>query len=507
MPTTIRDLLADPGLGLGLLVDGDLDREVRWVHVTELADASPYLVGDELILTAGIWRGRGTSALDFVRALETRSVAGLGYGLLDADEAVPPALVRACRQESVPLLVVPVTTPFVAISQWFVERLAADRERDLRATLRLTADLLAAAEDDSAPDALAAVARVLRRSTGHTIWIADAEGALLAHAGAAPDLAARRRAVAAVADGTGVEGWRLHPVGAGREPDAVIAVADDDDGDDLAARSRVDAARPVVGLVLARERAVRESERRLAGEVVSLVLGRQVEAAAARMRSYGLDPDAPLLALVCAVTDREHALDSSESWLRETRLDGVVALRGDELMLVVDGRVLDARSAVPAATDLARRVSAVSVGTGAVADDVTDLRRSLIQARQACELGRRRGGGAVVSHALTGSHSLLLALQDQDVLDAFRESLMAPLEEYDARHGASLVTTLREFLETGGRWQETADLLHVHVNTLRNRLERVESLTGRRLDVTPDRVDLWLALQAASAGTSSSSVD
>jgi hypothetical protein len=345
---------------------------------------------------------------------------------------------------------------------------------------------------------------VLRRSTGHAIWIADAEGALLASAGTAPDLETRRRAVAAVAAGTQVEGWRLHPVGAGREPDAVIAVADDD-GDDLAARSRVDAARPVVGLVLAHERAVRESERRLAGEVVSLVLGRQVEAAAARMRSYGLDPDAPLLALVCAVTDREHALGSSESWLRENRLDGVVALRGDELMLVVDGRVLDARSAVTAATDLARRVSAVSVGTGAVADDVTDLRRSLIQARQACELGRRRGGGAVVSHALTGSHSLLLALQDQDVLDAFRESLMAPLEDYDARHGASLVTTLRAFLETGGRWQETADLLHVHVNTLRNRLERVESLTGRQLDVTPDRVDLWLALQAASAGTSSSS--
>jgi len=116
-------------------------------------------------------------------------------------------------------------------------------------------------------------------------------------------------------------------------------------------------------------------------------------------------------------------------------------------------------------------------------------------------VGRRRGGGAVVSHELTGSHALLLALQDQDVLDAFRETLLAPMEDYDATHGGSLVETVRTFLETGGRWQETADLLHVHVNTLRNRLERVEALTGRRLDSTPDRVDLWLALQAASAGT------
>jgi DNA-binding PucR family transcriptional regulator len=107
----------------------------------------------------------------------------------------------------------------------------------------------------------------------------------------------------------------------------------------------------------------------------------------------------------------------------------------------------------------------------------------------------------VVSHDLTGSHALLLALQDQDVLDAFREALLAPLEDYDAQHGSALVDTLRSFLECGGRWQETADLVHVHVNTLRNRLERVESLTDRRLDSTSDRVDLWLALQAASAGT------
>jgi DNA-binding PucR family transcriptional regulator len=87
------------------------------------------------------------------------------------------------------------------------------------------------------------------------------------------------------------------------------------------------------------------------------------------------------------------------------------------------------------------------------------------------------------------------------VLDAFRESLLAPLDDYDRRHRTDLVATLRTFLETGGRWQETASLLHVHVNTLRHRIERIEALSARRLDSTPDRVDLWLALQAASAGT------
>ena len=501
MPTTIRDLVSEPSLGLELLVDGDLDREIRWVHVTELADASPYLVGDEFVLTAGVWRGPRHSADGFVRALRSRDVAGIGYGLLVGDPGVPPAVRKACTELGVPLVLVPLHTPFVAISQWFVERLAADREQSLRETLRLTADLLAAAEQASPQQALGSVARLLRRSTGHDVWIADDTGRLLAHAGPTTDAASRQRAVVAATHGrVEVDGWLVQPVGSGRTPAAVIAVALEDAAD-LEVQSRIDAARPVVGLVLARERAVRESERRLAGEVVSLVLGRQVAAAAARMPYYGLDPEKALLPFVCAVSDREHALDSAERWLEESDVNGVVALRDDELMLVIDGaRLRSSAAAVAAATSLAQRVSAIAVGTGSVSDDVTALRRSLVQARQACELGRRRGGGAVVAHDLTGSHALLLALQDQDVLDAFRESLLAPLEDYDTQQGGALVTTLRTFLETGGRWQETANLLHVHVNTLRNRLERVETLTDRRLDSTPDRVDLWLALQAASAG-------
>ncbi len=499
MPSTIRDLLADSSLGLDLLVAGDIDREIRWVHVTELADASPYLIGDEFVLTAGVWRGRRHSAEGFVQALRSRDVAGIGYGLLEGEKQVPVAVLRACEEAEVPLVEVPVRTPFVAISQWFVERLAADRERALRATLQLTSDLLAAAEDPSTETALTAVAHLIRRSTGHDVWIADDGGRLLGRAGPAPDDATRQRAVAAARAGLfEVDDWVVQPVGTGLAPAAVIAVASSDTSDpDL--RPRIDAARPVVSLVLARERAVKESERRLAGEVISLVLGRQIEAASARMRYYGLDPEQDLLAFVCAVDDRENALESAERWLTDSHLSGVAALRDDELMIVIERRD-HADSAPEISAALAPALSAIAVGAGSVATDITGLRRSLVQARQACELGRRRGSGAVVSHDLMGSHSMLLALQDQDVLDAFRETVLVPIEDYDAAHGGVLLATLRAFLDTGGRWQESADLLHVHVNTLRNRLARVESLTGRHLDSTPDRVDLWLALQAATAG-------
>jgi DNA-binding PucR family transcriptional regulator len=101
-----------------------------------------------------------------------------------------------------------------------------------------------------------------------------------------------------------------------------------------------------------------------------------------------------------------------------------------------------------------------------------------------------------VSHVDIGSHVLLLDLLDRRVVGAFREAVLGPLEAWDAEHRSDLVGTLRAFLASGGRWRDTAGRLHVHPNTLRHRLDRVERLTGRSLDATADRVDLHLALSA-----------
>jgi hypothetical protein len=508
MASTLRDLLEAPGLSVELVVDGDLGRPIRWVHVTELADPSPYLMGEELLLTAGLWRRRGTSADGFVRALAQRSAAGIGYGLLEAGDRVPPALVRACREQNVPLLAVGVQTPFLAISQWFVDRLTADSEAALRATLRLTTDLLAAAETGSTRSALGSVARVLGRATGREVWIADGEGTPLAWVGTPPDEEARRALAGEAGAAAGVDEprdvdvpgrgtWRVRPVMAGRRRAALLAVPVT--GDDLLVRARAEAAAPVVGFVLARARAAREAERRLSGEVVSLVLSRQDDLAAARLAAYRLDPERPLVVVVCRVRDGESALTLAENWREDVGTDAVLALRGAELFAVLSRAGVDeAGGPLAVGTALARRVRAAGAGVSSSADGVSTLRRAAIQAQQSAELALRQGAGAVLSDELRGRHAYLLALQDRTDLEEFRQTLLGGLESHDRRHDSDLLTTLRAFLETGGRWQETADRLHVHVNTLRHRLARVEQLTGRSLDSTPDRVDLWLALQATT---------
>ena len=102
--------------------------------------------------------------------------------------------------------------------------------------------------------------------------------------------------------------------------------------------------------------------------------------------------------------------------------------------------------------------------------------------------------GAVAS-AEVDSHELLLASVPAPVLRTFRERLLGPLADYDARHNAELLLTLRLFLACDGSWSACASRMYVHVNTVRYRISRIEALTGRDLSALPDRVDFFLALR------------
>src|SRR5437764_13138165 len=115
MPLTVRDLIDDPDLGLEQVVECDLDRRVRWVHTTELADPSRYLQGDEVILTTGVWIEAGTRPADFVRPLQRSGIAALGYGVPAPDAEVPPELVAACRRRALTLFRGPFEVTFIAI--------------------------------------------------------------------------------------------------------------------------------------------------------------------------------------------------------------------------------------------------------------------------------------------------------------------------------------------------------------------------------------------------------
>ncbi|MFB9568324.1 PucR family transcriptional regulator ligand-binding domain-containing protein, partial [Saccharopolyspora hordei] len=145
MPLTLRDLVADPELGLAVRAgDRVLDRPVTWVHTSELTDPSPFLEGGELLLTTGLALRRADCA-GLVDALTSVGAAGLGFGVGLSHREVPAELVAAAERAGLPLLEVPRPTPFIAISKAVSRTLAADEYASLRRTSRAQHELAQAA--------------------------------------------------------------------------------------------------------------------------------------------------------------------------------------------------------------------------------------------------------------------------------------------------------------------------------------------------------------------------
>lgn len=506
---------------LGLTVRAcseQLHRGIRWVHTTELPDPSQYLEGGELILTNGMWHASPEDAERFVAALARSAVSGLGYGLLAPTlRRVPPDVVAACERHGIPLLEVPRELPFMAISRAVLEDLAEQRQSELRQTVRLSERLLYAARRGAPP------ADLLRVLADHSpeAWLVTPSGRLLGALGDAPPAAhlrdAARRARACerhpadivLSDGGAASAFAAAAFGHAEAyliwPRSIGEVSQ-------AEYAAIDQTLGFLALELAHQRAVRAKEDQFARELVDLIdAGASLHSeTVARMRALGLDPHGPLRIVVCSVQEAD---DDRLEWLAEAQrhflesrrlASAVPVVRGQAVAIVAwpdavgdaDGAALG-RDLAALAIDALDRDVRVSVGVGGLARDAGMLRRSLIEARHACRLAGMRGGVATARDL--GSHTVLFAMHDHDVRASFRSAVLGAVLDYDAVHGTELVRTLDVFLWSNGRWQSSADALSIHVNTLRQRLHRVEQLTARDLTRIDDRIDLYLALHAARA--------
>ncbi|KPC82926.1 MULTISPECIES: PucR family transcriptional regulator [Streptomyces] len=138
----------------------------------------------------------------------------------------------------------------------------------------------------------------------------------------------------------------------------------------------------------------------------------------------------------------------------------------------------------------------LTLGVSAAVHSAEGLRGALEEARHARRVAAARPGPVCAAgHHELASHVLLLPFVPDDVRRAFTARLLDPLRDYDRRHRADLIETLVAFLDCDGSWTRCAARLHLHVNTLRYRVGRIEQLTGRDLSRLEDKLDFFLALR------------
>ncbi|MFD3424252.1 helix-turn-helix domain-containing protein [Streptomyces decoyicus] len=559
-PVPLADLLARTDLGLRQIAGPREGVAIHWVHTSEMADPVPYLLGGEMLLTAGVHlaevmrRADGPDAAEpppgapradtaadrgshpvpgshpaldeYLDGYAARTVAAgaaaLGFGIAPVHDTVPRALVAACDRHGLPLVEVPAGTPFTAVESAVWQAVTEARHRELTRLSEAQRALAAAA---ARPDPAAAVLHALARHVhGWTALLAP-DGA--AHGSAGPRPGASVRAAA---------GRLAQVVGAGGPSSATDTLP----GSSLSAYAVTGRARGSRALALVVAADPHDPPAHaiagVAAVLLSLITGPAAEhgpaaaghsAALVRMLLGARPADvAPLLGHpLWTVVHAERRRDTTES------AASLAAALGTSL--VAPGTGTGAEPATPAepatspgAATSPRPGTRPGTAPGATAaPDATPALRALLPAdreitaqpgwtlgvseptpvaelptadRHAASALRRAlaGRAALVRHRTPSPHSVTSLVAPTDARQ-HAQALLAPLAD-----SPPLLSTLHNWLALHGSWDRTATALGVHRNTVRQRITRIAGLLDTDLDDPDVRMELWFALRSLDRGAS-----
>ena len=137
------------------------------------------------------------------------------------------------------------------------------------------------------------------------------------------------------------------------------------------------------------------------------------------------------------------------------------------------------------------------IGMSQVCAIAADASRAYREALDAATIGRALldDGGALAYQEL-GAYRYLVQIDPEEAPSDRMRAAVDVLIDYDARRGSSLLDTLERYLTERRSVIDSARVLFIHPNTLRQRLARIEELTRVKLDQA-DLLSLELAIKLA----------
>lgn len=499
-PVPLAALLAREDLALRRIAGpADPATVIHWAHTSEMADPYPYLLGGELLLTAGVHipdaAGSGTYFDAYVSRIVEAGGAALGFGVAPVHDTVPRALVVACDRYGLPLLEVPPRTTFSAVARAVWQLMAQARHTELRRVTEAQQSLAAAA---ARPDPVPSVLRQLARRVGGRTTLYAPDGTEVATAGRRPDAGSAPDAGAAVSEALAELAKVVRPTA---PSSTTLSSATPSSATPSSATDTV-AGTHLAAYAL--------------GTGQGFVLG-----VAAQHRDPGDHTIASVGAVLLSLLTGEH--QSGEGAARSSALvrlllgaapPDVAPLLGGERWVVVHARPDGPGGPAPDAV----AASALGAALGSALVDVAgDVVRVLVPADRrepAAQPGWTCGASAPVgphewpaadtqaARALSraratrtslvrhGERPVLADLVPPAEAAAHARTVLAPLATNPA-----LTETLRTWLSLHGSWDRTAVALSVHRNTVRQRITRCATLLNTNLDDPDVRMELWFALR------------
>ena len=160
------------------------------------------------------------------------------------------------------------------------------------------------------------------------------------------------------------------------------------------------------------------------------------------------------------------------------------------------GQPLPAGCTERPARGLGKRTGA-AIGVSELRDTPAEASRAYREATDAATIARALlGDGGAIAYSQVGAYRYLVQIGADDAPRDRMRAAVDLLIEYDRKRRTALLDTLERYLSERRSVIESARALFVHPNTLRQRLGRIEQLTGLKLD-EDDLLSLELAIKLA----------
>ncbi len=534
---TVRDLLAEPEFHLQLLAGANsIDRGVEGIHLSELDDPTPWMVPNSILLTTGLNIEADVAA--GIRLLDTLAgaeMAGLGIALDHYLKEIPPIMIRRAEELQLPLFTLPMTVAFRRVLAYTYDALAARDTYRLRRSLAVQSHLLELLIEERGVSELV---QQLSQLLEATVLLFDGRGSELEAATGQARVSTRGRAVLWEQYVQHRERREPHPAfqssgfrASYREVSlhgvverVLMAVYTNRPIPELA-ETTLSFAQKLLTLDVLRERDVATLQRRMrTGLMDDLVSGIGTEAElTARMRQYDLDPSRPWRLAVLDIdgfvghfegTKRESQrealmqqfkvafLEASDAFLTNQGLPFLSMLKSDSVVSLIQFADTSAAGSERTLAAIREHIeeslspATISIGVSAPATGALAAAPAFRQAREALSLTKQSGGLRTRFFDQIHPQNRLLDGQSPEGLAAIYDETIRALEEYDLQRRTRLLSTLQVYLAEQRSLNRTADVLHMHRNTLAKRIARIEEILGRSLSATDDLVAIGLGLRA-----------
>jgi purine catabolism regulator len=478
---------------------GGLDRRVQRArlaaHADDLRRAGPY---ELVVTTTSVLADAGESPAHVIARFDAALVAAVAVRL-DTSAELPGALLADADRAAIPVIAFPQGAALSDVSAAVLDALLGAQSVRLDRVLDIHQRFT---RIGAAGGGVTEVATTLHALLDTPVVVLDAD---------------RRTSIVVPSDAGGeelasaIDGGVEQPIAAGAQVyGSVVALTGgrplDDDGELALERAAM-----AIAVRFAQAAAVAEAQERFAAvSLEALIAGNLGDAAevAERASSFGWDlgrPRAVLLASIDPPADvrNEAALTTIAAAARATLgADSIVWTRSATIAALIPpatdepGERRQIAERLRRELDTRLRSATVSIGVGRRVHDPADLASSFVEARRAVDVGRWAKGRHVTQiYDELGLERLLASASSSDLAE-FVEHAIGPLVAHDREHRSELVTTLQAWLDTRNM-AAAARLIHVHYNTFKNRLERIETILGPVLSDPRRSLECAVALYVA----------